>query len=319
MKIRECKALARRTLLGRYDTTIGACFLSGLIQLVTWLLVGACIVFTIYNAGLLNAFLPFNTVFSFPKVVIGVMLSLTLFIAACIISLWFEIGSTKLMLNICRGMRYGIGDIFYGFRSEANTITYVLSGFALMLVFFVIDLIQRLLFLASSLILGDHAYLSLLAAAVISVPYLFVSYYVAAMFMFVKIIIADKPDNTVRSAFSRSRELMRGRKLKGFWLMYLSFFFWYLMEFFCFISMLWIIPYISCTMIIFYMEADNTLWQLPDSENALREAGSPDSSSEIKPDGSVSSDSGEAKPDSWEKTVADMHIDIPESFGKTGE
>ena len=37
--------------------------------------------------------------------------------------------------------------------------------------------------------------------------------------------------------------------------------------FFCCVSMLWIAPYISCTMIIFYMDADNTLWQLPESGN----------------------------------------------------
>ena len=96
---------------------------------------------------------------------------------------------------------------------------------------------------------------------------MFATYYFATMFMFAKLIIADKPDNTVGSAFSKSRELMKGRKLKGFWLMYLSFFFWYLLMFFCCVSMLWIAPYISCTMIIFYMDADNTLWQLPDSGN----------------------------------------------------
>ena len=59
IKVRDCKALARRTLLGRYGTVIGAYFVSSLIQLIVWLLVGAGVVFTIYNAGLLNTFLPF--------------------------------------------------------------------------------------------------------------------------------------------------------------------------------------------------------------------------------------------------------------------
>lgn len=267
IKVRDCKALARRTLLGRYGTVIGAYFVSSLIQLIVWLLVGAGVVFTVYNAGLLNTFLPFNIVFSFPKVVIGVMASLALFIAACIVSLWFEIGSTKLMLNICRGMKYGIGDVFYGFKSGSNTISYVFAGFALMLVFAAVNTVQRTLFFVSSFFVGEHTYLSILVTAIISLLCMFATYYLATMFMFAKLIIADKPDNTVGSAFSKSRELMKGRKLKGFWLMYLSFFFWYLLMFFCCVSMLWIAPYISCTMIIFYMDADNTLWQLPDSGN----------------------------------------------------
>ncbi len=267
IKVRDCKALARRTLLGRYGTVIGAYFVSSLIQLIVWLLVGAGVVFTVYNAGLLNTFLPFNIVFSFPKVVIGVMASLALFIAACIVSLWFEIGSTKLMLNICRGMKYGVGDVFYGFKSGSNTISYVLAGFALMLIFAAVNMVQRTLFFVSSFFVGEHTYLSILVTAIISLLCMFVTYYLGTMFMFAKLIIADKPDNTVGSAFSKSRELMKGRKLKGFWLMYLSFFFWYLLMFFCCVSMLWITPYISCTMIIFYMDADNTLWQLPDSGN----------------------------------------------------
>ena len=267
IKVRDCKALARRTLLGRYGTVIGAYFVSSLIQLIVWLLVGAGVVFTVYNAGLLNTFLPFNIVFSFPKVVIGVMASLALFIAACIVSLWFEIGSTKLMLNICRGMKYGIGDVFYGFKSGSNTISYVFAGFALMLIFAAVNTVQRTLFFVSSFFVGEHTYLSILVTAIISLLCMFATYYLATMFIFAKLIIADKPDNTVGSAFSKSRELMKGRKLKGFWLMYLSFFFWYLLMFFCCVSMLWIAPYISCTMIIFYMDADNTLWQLPDSGN----------------------------------------------------
>ena len=267
IKVRDCKALARRTLLGRYGTVIGAYFVSSLIQLIVWLLVGAGVVFTVYNAGLLNTFLPFNIVFSFPKVVIGVMASLALFIAACIVSLWFEIGSTKLMLNICRGMKYGVGDVFYGFKSGSNTVSYVLAGFALMFIFAAVNTVQRTLFFVSSFFVGEHTYLSILVTAIISLLCMFVTYYLGTMFMFVKLIIADKPDNTVGSAFSKSRELMKGRKLKGFWLMYLSFFFWYLLMFFCCVSMLWIAPYISCTMIIFYMDADNTLWQLPDSGN----------------------------------------------------
>ena len=267
IKVRDCKALARRTLLGRYGTVIGACFVSSLIQLNVWLLVGAGVVFTVYNAGLLNTFLPFNIVFSFPKVVIGVMASLALFIAACVVSLWFEIGSTKLMLNICRGMKYGIADVFYGFKSGSNTISYVLVGFVLMLIFAAVNAVQRTLFFVSSFFVGEHTHLSILVTAIISLLCMFATYYLATMFMFAKLIIADKPDNTVGSAFSKSRELMKGRKLKGFWLMYFSFFFWYLLMFFCCVSMLWIAPYISCTMIIFYMDADNTLWQLPDSGN----------------------------------------------------
>ena len=83
--------------------------------------------------------------------------------------------------------------------------------------------------------------------------------------MLAKIIIADKRETGISRALSTSHRLMKGRKLKGFWLMYLSFFFWYILMFMCGPAALWIAPYIACTTIIFYMDADGTLWQLTDA------------------------------------------------------
>ena len=39
---------------------------------------------------------------------------------------------------------------------------------------------------------------------------------------------------------------------------------------------LWISPYIVCTMVIFYMDADGTLWQLPGEGSAPSEENEPD-------------------------------------------
>ena len=65
---------------------------------------------------------------------------------------------------------------------------------------------------------------------------------------------------------------MKGRKLKGFWLLYFSFLFWDILMLICGPAALWISPYIVCTTVIFYMDADGTLWQLPGEGDAPDEA-----------------------------------------------
>ncbi len=266
LKIKECKALARRTLLGRYGTVIGAYFVTTIVGVILWIMAAVCGIITLYASGVLNGLFGTGIAFSFPKLAGGIMATFFIIAAAVIVSLWFEIGSTRLMLNICRGRKYGIGDIFYGFGEGADAFSFILTGIAIALMFMAVNLVQKVLFFAAELLLGGHTMLELCAELVISLICLIAAWYISTSFMFAKILIADKRESGVGAALAASHRLMKGRKLKGFWLIYLSFMFWYVLAFFCAPAMLWIAPYITCTTVIFYMEADGTLWQLPGAE-----------------------------------------------------
>lgn len=265
LKVGECKALARRTLLGRYGTVIAAYFITIGITFLMWSLTIASGCATLFGAGVVGTMLGGAAAFSFPKLVGGVMLTMFLLLASIFVSLWLEIGSTRLMLNICRGLKYGVSDVFYGFRKGSNTLRFVCIGVVLGLINVAINLIQKLLFTLAGFIFADAGLLRLVVMVLITIVTLLISWYISVSFMFAKIIIADQRETGISRALSTSHKLMKGRKLKGFWLMYFSFLFWCLLMFVCGPASLWIAPYIACTTVIFYMDADGTIWQLTDA------------------------------------------------------
>ena len=272
LRIKECKALARRTLSGRYVTVIAAYFITIAIKVLMWAITGMSAFMTGLHAGVMGSMMGTGIAFSFPKLLCGTMLTMFLLVMTVIVSLWFEIGSTKLMLNICRGLKGSVRDVFYGFREGSNTLCFILVGIVLGFISFVINVVQKLLYALAGHVFANHTEAHIAAVIVITLITLFAMWYVATAFMFAKIIIADKRESSIGGALAASRRLMKGRKLKGFWLLYFSFLFWYILMFICGPAALWISPYIACTTIIFYMDADGTLWQLPGESDAPSDA-----------------------------------------------
>ena len=272
LRVKECKALARRTLSGRYVTVIAAYFITIAIKVLMWVLTGMSAFVTGLHAGVLGSMMGTGIAFSFPKLLCGTMLTMFLLVMTVIVSLWFEIGSTKLMLNICRGLKGSVKDVFYGFREGSNTLCFILVGIVLGFISFVINVVQKLLYALAGHVFANHTEAHIAAVIVITLITLFAMWYVATAFMLAKIIIADKRESSIGGALAASRRLMKGRKLKGFWLLYFSFLFWYILMFICGPAALWISPYIACTTIIFYMDADGTLWQLPGENDAPTDA-----------------------------------------------
>ncbi len=270
LRIKECKALARRTLLGRYRTVIAAYFITIVIQALMWILTAASGAMTMFYAGVFGSLMGTGMAFSLPKLICGVMLTMFLLVAAVIVSLWFEIGQTRLMLNICRGLKASVKDVFYGFGEGHDTLCYIMTGVVLGLISCGINAVQRLLYMLAGLIF-TNSMARTAAVLIITVITLLLLWYIATTFMLAKIVIADKRESTISGALTASHRLMKGRKLKGFWLMYFSFLFWYILIFICAPAALWVSPYIACTGIIFYMDADGTLWQLPGEHDAPQE------------------------------------------------
>ena len=266
MKIKECKAIARRTLIGRYGTLILAGILSGILILAVFALAAGCAGFTLYHAGLLNEKLGTDAAFSFPLVSVGVVAFLLMLIFGWIMIIWLDLGRKKLFLNLCRGAKYGVGDIFHAFRAGSHPWKYVLAMLILMVIALIFGILPMLVGIIFYFLPGVDSRTALYITIGIRVVTILLLFYFMTAFLFVRLILADKPDIDLSRAFSKSRELMKGRKLKGFWLICFSFLFWIILMSICRLTSLWIIPYIECTLVVFYLDADGSLWQIPDPD-----------------------------------------------------
>lgn len=274
MRVKECKALARETLIGRYGILIAAYFITLLVSVVIFAASAACFIFAVYHAGLLNKDFGFNAVFSLPLISLGVVAGLALFVFSWIVYWWFEIGRKKLMINICRGRVYGLGDIFYAFKSGSHPWNYILTGIILIFIPFLTGGIGTAAALLITLLMKDTAW-CVVIIALVRILIAVISAYIMVSFMLAKIIVVDRPDIDALSAFGRSGKLMKGRRLKGFWLMYFSFLFWNLLIAVCSFAALWVLPYIECTNVIFYLDAEGSTWQIPGAKTKSEPAPEP--------------------------------------------
>ncbi len=263
MKVRECKALARETLIGRYSTMIGAYFLSLLISLLMLAFTVGCAFFAVLNTGALNSALNVNYNFSYPLVVIGVLGFLAMILVSWLVTTWMEIGRQKLMLNICRGRRYGVGDLFYGFQTGAHPWKYVLASIILMIIVGVLRAVPGGIAAFITYVFKENSDQAQLVTAIVELVFLLFSLYISIRLMFTRTVLIDKPETDVMRAFGISGELMRGRKLKGFWLTYFSFLLWSILVVICPFVSLWVMPYMECTRTLFYLDADGSIWQVP--------------------------------------------------------
>lgn len=264
ISVKECKALARQNLLGRYGTIIAAQLVSSVITLLILALAAGSLVFALYGGGILgHGIMP-----DYRKVVLGAVLFAAFLIAGFIIAWFLSYGQIKLFLNILRGKSYGVGDIFYGFRNGSRPWTVILTSFVKYAVIYTLSMLIEvwgllyrygILFFNNGIIDSYAVYLT-----VRIVLFLIMAFAACSLFL-CTVIAADRPYEGVLNALKGSISLMKGKRLKAFWFIYFSFLPWSLIAMLCPLALLWIMPYSTCSMIVFYMAASDELWQLPGS------------------------------------------------------
>jgi len=282
LKVREVKALARQTLIGRYTTLI----LAGIVAAVLVFLSSAAMFggfaaalnwsgalagpdgngYSIIQPGI-NLHIYSDAAPSMPLMIAGVVVFTIFLIITLILLIWFSIGKRKLMLNICRGDRYGVGDLFYGFSAEAHPFRVIFASIARFLIHNLVGLIALGLFLGSSRILRDMpdaSYeLKKWLPIVILVIMALIQLNIDIGYTFAELSIIDRPETRVGEALKHSREVTKGRKLKLIWMALFSFIFWYLLISVCRFTALWILPYIRAAYTVLYLDGDGSAWQLP--------------------------------------------------------
>ena len=282
LKVREIKALARQTLIGRYGTLIlagivaavlvflsSAAMFGGLAAALNWS--GALAGpdgngYSIIRPGI-NLHIYSDAAPSMPLMIVGVIVFTIFLIITLILLIWFYIGKRKLMLNICRGDRYGLGDLFYGFSAEAHPFRVIFASIARFLIHNLVGLIALGVFFGSSRILRDMPDASLelkkWLPIVLIVIMALIQLNIDIGYTFAELSIIDRPETRVGEALKHSREVTKGRKLKLIWMALFSFIFWYLLICVCRFTALWILPYIRAAYTVLYLDGDGSAWQLP--------------------------------------------------------
>lgn len=225
----DLKSAARELLIGRYGRYILA-FAS--IQ---------AIIFT---------FSMIISVLTASQTTISLILKISLTIILELISAVFSLGLIHFTLHISRNQPYSYRDIFYGFSSHPDKA--IIAKFLLL----AIDLaciLPALLFFILYLVSEDAPFLTI-PTALLCVIGAAVSIILHLTFDLVFYTLVDYPEASVRELFRYCKDVMRGHRLRYFYLE-VSFLPLYLLSLCSFgIGFFFVIPYHNVTVTLFYQD-----------------------------------------------------------------
>ena len=267
LRVGECKSLARQNLSGRYGTVVGAQLIASVILLIVLVLMSASLGTALVFGNVFHNFTAPNTAL----MAIGAVCFTAFLFIYIILSVFFYYGQVRLMLNLLRGKKYGVGDIFHAFKKGSHPWRIMLIQIIKSGIVMVLGIISNgLQFTFNSGIHGGAGSSTtfLAGVATIRIVFIIISVFVAIETYLCMIAAVDMPKAGIWECFKQSARLMKRRQLKGLWLIYFSFLLWGILCCIFPIAILWVAPYMLATQIIFYMDAEETLWQLPGSKAA---------------------------------------------------
>lgn len=227
----ELKQTARGTLIGRYSLPIGA-------YLITF-----AVSFAV-DAILSAFFPPTKSISSYITYLIASLIT-------GLLLMLLRVGPTTILLDMSRGGRGQIKDVFYAFTHQPDRI--LLSQVLMSLICFACLLPCLFIF-----ILGCTLGLTVFYQVVSFLLFLAgmaLAYYLMLGYALVIPLYIDCPQMGVFQLLRESRMLMKGNKGRFFYLE-LSFIGISLLGILtCFVGLLWIIPYTELTTLEFYREA----------------------------------------------------------------
>lgn len=235
----ELKRIAKGKLLGNYSIPMGAVIIFFVITFII---------------TFFSTFAFFNTLTTFGFVVS----SLCEFIVSILLGV-LSAGMSSLFLNFCRNKEYKIGDILYGFRNYPDHVIGILILlFLMVLACFLPVIILTLLSKVIDLLILDLLLILFEIIGVIASIILMLTYS-QAVFLYI-----DDPHMKVMDALRESKEMMRGNKVRLFYLIMSFFGLLLLCVLSCYIGMLWIGPYMNTTLTLFYLDLRG---ELPEADS----------------------------------------------------
>ena len=251
LRSRDYKAIARKRLIGRYGTVIGASFLSAIIVMIP--VMAAYMMFLMPVIGINMGIYSLEASSGAGTAAIAVAIAFFV-IAAVALLLLLIMGEYRIGLNIAREKSCSIKDLFFGFKRGSRPgrfmISYLILGIPGAIV---IELIG---------FAADRAYyagVGLFIIIIAEIAAYFLYYYVMFGFAFVFYIRIEEPDTGIISAFKESMRLMKKRRLR-FLLISLSFIPWLIPVYMSLgIAVFWVAPYMMVTSVLFYIDAKGEL------------------------------------------------------------
>lgn len=221
----ELKCMAKGLLAGHYGLLIGAALL--------------------YGGGSLVITMVLELVFQSDHSV-----NILYFICSLIVSLLstiFTIGYEKMILEISRGREARLGDLLYGFSHQPDRI---------ILLTILLSLVSLACMLPGSLLLAAGAVMKLIPLTLVGILALLTGtvflFILSFGYSMVFLLYLDNPEKGVIQLMRESRTLMKGNKGRYFYLQ-ISFIGLMLLSILtCFIGLLWLMPYMEMTSILFY-------------------------------------------------------------------
>lgn len=225
----ELKSLARDILMGKYGVYILA-FVS--IQMI---------IFAV--TMIVSLVIPEGNLW-------GEVLSFILTLVIDLIAAVFSLGLIRFTLNICRNQPYKVGDIYYGFTSHPDKA--IIAQFLLFLMDLVCLLPAMLFFILYYI--AQTSYFLLVIASLLLVIGGTVAVILHLSFDFVFYTMVDYPDAGIMELFRYCLNVMRGHRVKLFYL-YASFLPLYVLAILSMgIGLLFVIPYKNVAVAQFYLD-----------------------------------------------------------------
>lgn len=225
----ELKSIARELLLGKYGIYILA-FSS--IELIIFTL--TMVIFVVTSSESLWA------------MILNIVLTVILELIAAV----FSVGLIHFTLNISRNQPYKLSDIFYGFTSHPDKA--IISQFLLLLLD-VVCMLPAILFFVLYYIAQDAAFLMIVASLLLVIGGI-ISVILHLTFDMVFYTLVDYPDATVMELFRYCANVMKGDRIKLFYLI-ASFLPLYVLSILSFgIGLLFVVPYQNMAIAQFYQD-----------------------------------------------------------------
>lgn len=176
-----------------------------------------------------------------------------------IISFVLGCGAVKIHLSMTREKDFRIRDIFDPFRK--NTDRFFIAGFLFLLMIFISMLPVIVGFTYA--VITDFSLVSIVITTVTGILSLILSCYFMLTYHFIGYITLDHPELKCRDIFKECRLLMHGNRLRLLYIL-LSFIGYGLLILCSFgIASLWVVPYQTETLVIFYLDCTGELNRIP--------------------------------------------------------
>jgi uncharacterized membrane protein len=241
----ELKSLARELLMGKYGSYILA-FLT--IEIIILAL-------TMITDSVTSS-----------KTLWATILYLLFVIVIELIASVFSLGLIRFTLNISRNQSYALKDIFYGFTAHPDKA--IISKFLLLLMDFVC-ILPAVLFFILYYIAQDTTFLIVVASLLLVIGGV-ISVILHLTFDMVFYTLVDYPDATVMELFRYCANVMKGDRVKLFYLI-ASFLPLYVLGILsCGIGLFFVIPYQNVAIALFYQDVFY-ITEVDETENVVNE------------------------------------------------